>query len=264
MEYCFDGVRVIAIDLVSYDHSFRSSYERPEINASFQRILRQENPDILHCCHLWNLGATVIAEAATVNVPVILTLTDFFGICWTGWLMTLRGKPCDGPAPDGTNCVADFYGSTFHPNYPTNSKLINLLLLFGQDFPPVWKLFAQWGKSNAARNLYPPVGDIQIRKDRIGQYCQHVDRFIVATDYLQNAFIRSGYPAERFTKVTFGISQPSEAERIELEDRSLSCKAQITIHFRVHRTNCQTQRHRPADKGFSKGETGERRASYLW
>ena len=215
MDY-FDGVRVIAIDLVSYDHSFRSSYERPEINTTFQRILRQEKPDVLHCCHLLNLGATVIAEAAKVNLPVILTLTDFYGICWTSWLMTRRGKPCDGPAPDGINCVADFYGSTFRP---TNSKLVNLLLLFGQVFPQVWKWFGQWGNSHAARNLCPPVRDIQLRKDRIWKYVQHVDRFIVATDYLKDAFIRNGYPAERFTKITFGITHPSEAERAALEDR---------------------------------------------
>jgi glycosyltransferase involved in cell wall biosynthesis len=214
-EYSFEGIRVISIDLVHLGElPLRFTYERPQINPIFRRILWQEKPDLLHCCHLLYLGGTLIAEAKKARLPVICTLTDFFCICWTNRLVTLKGKACKGPKYFGMNCVADFYG---HQLWST--RMARYLFERGmRNFVGKLKRVVK-EKSNLPSGSRFPVADIQLRKERIYEYCKDADKFLVATDFLREAYIRNGYSSDRFTKLTFGISQPSEEEKSALERR---------------------------------------------
>jgi glycosyltransferase involved in cell wall biosynthesis len=218
IEHMHEGVRVLAIDLLLLPHSsFRSSYERPEIDDVFRRILWEEKPDLVHCWHILNLGATVIGLAKEAKVPVVFSLTDFFGICWTNRLATLQGRPCDGPQRNGVNCIKDFYSEGFKQ---TNSKTRNLLLRLGRFAPDFfWVLFQKYANSNLGRNRQPLFSDLQLRNERMFKYYKQVDVYIAATDFLRKAYVAHGFAADRFRKITFGITQPTDSESIALEKR---------------------------------------------
>jgi glycosyltransferase involved in cell wall biosynthesis/cyclopropane fatty-acyl-phospholipid synthase-like methyltransferase len=215
IEYSFEGIRVISIDLVHLGEiSFRSTYERPQLDPIFRRILWQEKPDLMHCCHLLYLGGTLIAEAKKARVPVVCTLTDLFCICWTNKLITLKGKPCVGPKYNGLNCLADYYGCTFWSTRMARHVFERGIRNFAGKLKRILK-----EKPNLPSRSRFPVTDVQFRKERLHEYYRYVDRFLVATDFLKDAYVSNGYPPDRFTKLTFGINQPSEADKILLEKR---------------------------------------------
>jgi glycosyltransferase involved in cell wall biosynthesis len=217
-EYVYEGVRVLALDMRLLGGSgFRSLYERPQIDEIFRRVLCDEKPDLVHCCHLMHLGATVIALAKAAKLPVVCSLTDFFGICWTTRLLTFRGMPCDGPSPNGINCVADFYFGALMRALGRFGNVSRFLEQFVPQF--FWNIFEKCAKSSLGRKFNLPVEDIRLRKERLISYYQDVDVFLTASDYVKEMYISHGFPANRFKKIPFGIAQPNESEKLALEQR---------------------------------------------
>jgi glycosyltransferase involved in cell wall biosynthesis len=213
-EYMFEGVRVLTVDPGA---TFRSSYERPELADVFRRILCKEKPDLVHCCHLLNLGGSLIGVAKEANLPVVCSLTDFFGLCFTCQLMTLGGRPCNGPRRNSANCVADFYNAVLAD---MNGKLGTLGRRLGRIVPgSLWCLLDDCAKFLLGRELVTFRKDLQLRKNRLFEYYRQVDVFLAATEFMKDVYVSHGFPEDRFRKITFGIMQPDEKEVIALKKR---------------------------------------------
>ncbi len=219
IEYEYRGLRVRAIDLVQNRRTdFSSSYYRPDLNDLFARILIQEHPDVIHCAHLLFLGVSFLDVARLTGCPAVLTMTDFFGICWTNILLTCAGKVCPGPDPNNNNCVRDLLCSSV-VSHPVPVIRFGGKLL--QWMPFLTRLMELGLRTPPFKNSgYPSVIDgMRRRRSTIEKSYAHVDHFIVATSVLEKKHRAYGLNDRVITRLPFGITQPSSDEHVDLRIR---------------------------------------------
>lgn len=218
-DYVFEEIPVVAVDLVHAGlEDFTTSYSRPDLNGVYGEILCRERPDIIHCCHLLYLGTDFLSVAALAQVPVFMTLTDFFGICWTNRLQTCRGKSCNGPDHDDLNCMQDVLQTV---KRPYKSSISNLLFKNLTRYKWFIKKIRNAFINNtiSSNSLRATVEGIKNRRPCISQNYKHVTRFIAATDYLKDAYVRSGYDPDHMEVLRFGIAQPTHEDELKLSQR---------------------------------------------
>lgn len=75
--------------------AFRRDYANPLIEADVRRTLGRFRPDVVHVQHLKGLSAGLVTACARRNIPVVMTLHDYWAIC--GNAQCIR--------PDGTVCL---------------------------------------------------------------------------------------------------------------------------------------------------------------
>jgi len=218
-EYVFDGIRVLAIDLVTHARpGFESSFEREDLDAVYADILCQERPDIIHCCHLLYLGANFVSLAVRTRVPVFMSFTDFFGICWTNRLQKFHSGVCSGPDNDALNCIQDVLRTVEKPFGHWLMNLAYKVVVRSQWGVRFLRVSADrgWLRSTA---VLEPMRGIEKRRGCITSHYRNATQYIAATSYLRNSYIRAGYPEEKVTLMHFGIAQPTSSEAKELRQR---------------------------------------------
>lgn len=107
-EYNFEGVPVISVRHVNIPVEVSFSIFDPGMEKILHSILQANSFDIIHVCHPMRTG-TIIKVAQKANIPVLLTLTDFWLMCPRGIASTPQGILCNG-STDGKECIADCYG----------------------------------------------------------------------------------------------------------------------------------------------------------
>ena len=107
-EYNFEGVPVISIRHVNIPAEVSFSIFDPKMEEMLNSILKKNSFDIIHVCHPMRTG-TIIKVAKNFNIPVILTLTDFWLMCPRGIASTPQGILCNG-STDGNDCITECYG----------------------------------------------------------------------------------------------------------------------------------------------------------
>jgi len=213
-EYEHEGVPVVAIDLLHAGRTdFTTSYSRPDLAGIYGEILCREKPDVIHCCHLLYLGADFIAVAALARVPLFMTLTDFFGICWTNRLQTCQSRDCAGPDSDDLNCVQDVLRTVKTPFGIIGADYAFRHLLGLRTFARLVRglLKKEFLQSPSLQSAFR---GIEARRPCISRHYSHIDHFIAPTTYLREAYLRSGYAPDKIERIGFGISQPSESEKL--------------------------------------------------
>lgn len=218
-EYVYDGVRVLAVDMVTHaHHGFDGSFERHDLDGIYADIVCQERADIIHCCHLLYLGSNFVSVAERAGVPIFMTFTDFFGICWTNRLQKFHGGVCRGPDPDELNCIQDVLRTV---DRPFGRSLLDLLyqgVVRTRLGVRCLQLAVNkgWVRSEA---ILQPLRGMEKRRGCITGHYRRASQYIAATSYLRNAYIRGGYPEEKMKLMHFGIEQPTASERMALRER---------------------------------------------
>jgi glycosyltransferase involved in cell wall biosynthesis len=107
--YEYDGLPVICIDKNFVPHAhIRETYYQESMRPILTSLLNQIKPDVVHVMHLINHTAVLLDVAAELKLPIMATLTDFFGFCYTNKLEAADGELCSGPNTSRSNCVACF------------------------------------------------------------------------------------------------------------------------------------------------------------
>ncbi len=221
-EYVFDGIRVLAIDLVTHARTgFESSFEREDLDAVYADILCEERPDIIHCCHLLYLGSNFVSVAAQTRVPVFMSFTDFFGICWTNRLQKFHSGACRGPDEDALNCIQDVLRTVEKPFGYWLMNIAYRVVVRSEWGVRFLRVSADrgWLRSTA---VLEPIRGIEKRRGCITSHYRQATQYIAATSYLRNSYIRAGYPEEKVTLMHFGIEQPTPSEVAELRQRYIT------------------------------------------
>lgn len=96
----WEGVDVISIDRNAMpSRSIRDSYDFPALKDIATEVLRRLRPDIVHVCHLVNHTTAAPYAARALGLPLVATLTDYFGYCYTESVAVGRGRAMPGPEP---------------------------------------------------------------------------------------------------------------------------------------------------------------------
>jgi glycosyltransferase involved in cell wall biosynthesis len=105
--YEYKDIPVYCIDRNYLPHrNLGDTYYQAALHEVHQRLLTEIKPDIVHVTHLINHTAVLLDAAAELNIPVVSTLTDFFGFCFNNRLEAADGSLCRGPNRERTNCIA--------------------------------------------------------------------------------------------------------------------------------------------------------------
>lgn len=96
----------------------RDSYRAPGLDQRFAEVLERVRPHVVHVGHLNHLSTTLVREAALREVPIVLTLHDYWLMCPRGQLMqtfpedpTALWAACDGQAD--RKCAERCYARSF-------------------------------------------------------------------------------------------------------------------------------------------------------
>jgi glycosyltransferase involved in cell wall biosynthesis len=91
-----DGIAVHRVNTVQQDYDPQHlNFLHPAVDRHFTALLRDFDPDVVHCHNLMGLSARLPILAAEHGAKVFVTLHDFWGFCLRNTLLREDGHTCD-------------------------------------------------------------------------------------------------------------------------------------------------------------------------
>ena len=177
----------------------------------FGQMLDRFKPDIVHFQHLVYLSTTCVREAVRRQIPVVMTLHDYWLICQRGRFLKPDLSVC--PGQTDTGCARCFH----HVLDPKMSVLYRWLKpLLGQQSWLRERARRWYGKRAGSRPVsLAAQRQIQARMTHIRTLCASVSLFLAPSRFLREQF------------VAFGIPQgENSVSRVWLADRGYSARSE--------------------------------------
>ena len=197
-EYLGLEVERLYFNRLSYPNVLEASHLNPEITAWMEEFLHEYQPDLMlvNACYL--LGVGVLHAARKLNIPVVLTLHDFWFLCQRITLMRPDGTLCDGKvsAADCALCI-----SKDKRRYLLADKFTG-------------GLFGRGLVAGAEAGLEPfmallggkqKIQTLAWRRERLLEALKGVEYVIAPSQYLRQLFIENGFPAEKIRYCRYGL-----------------------------------------------------------
>jgi glycosyltransferase involved in cell wall biosynthesis len=119
----FEGMKVIKIaNSPFYVRSFCEYFIDPNVDNLFRDIIIEEEPDLIHFQHVAYLSGNLVEIAHQMNVPSVLTIHDYWYICFRTRLLRPDCDICSGPS-GGEHCATCTDDSAFNPMLVSRSPL---------------------------------------------------------------------------------------------------------------------------------------------
>ncbi len=162
---------------------FRDCYRHPQIDAQFEKLVREFRPDVVHVQHLNHLSTSLLAVPVQLGVPIIYTLHDF-------WLMCPRGQ--------------------FIQMFPEDNEDV-YALCDGQDHVKCarhcYRRYYSGAPGEVARDESHWTDWVQRRMEHVREMLRHVDRYIAPSRHLLARYRDEfGLPADRLTFLDYGFN----------------------------------------------------------
>ncbi|MEA1924132.1 MAG: glycosyltransferase [Pseudomonadota bacterium] len=207
--YEYDGFTVHCVDFNFAPHtSFRQLYHRPEMYSFYYELLSEIAPDLMHVTHLMNHTAVILEAADACAIPVMATLTDFFGICFNSRLSDIKGELCSGPNFSGSKCLR-CYMEAIGSEEMAKSFAVNQRLAENSCFRTFLALALAWlAKLPQGRKRGPlvQVRALTQRAEDLHKIYQKYRKMVAPTDFLHDAYVANRFPEEKMVKINFGIN----------------------------------------------------------
>jgi glycosyltransferase involved in cell wall biosynthesis len=82
------------------------NYDQPEIGLLFREAVRKRRPDVVHVHNLAGLGIQAVEHCRELGIPVVMTLHDYWGVCFKNTMVKNDGSICRRNGPDCRGCVS--------------------------------------------------------------------------------------------------------------------------------------------------------------
>lgn len=184
----------------------RAEFDNPAIAELIRRELEIIKPDLVHALHLMKLSGTALEVCYRLNLPVVLTLADYWFICPRHTLLRWNEQLCEGPAHDldCLPCLQQTHGFASGP---------------GQSLPAPVLRMASGAGSRLLKGRLPrfwrDVRAIRERQQYLRQMVERADRIIALSNFQKAMFVRNGYRAEQIQVLHHGL----ETEGVEAASR---------------------------------------------
>ncbi|MDE2240079.1 MAG: glycosyltransferase, partial [Rhodospirillales bacterium] len=223
--YIYDGLPVIVFDKNYLPHqSVLESYWQDNARPVLRAILTELQPDIVHVTHLVNHTAVLLEEVKAAGYPLVATLTDFFGFCYTSTLETAEGGLCTGPNRLRTNCIACYDKAS--GNWPRRQYKLSIL---------AERLYYSLRSLRDERQLHP-IGDLVKRPRILHRAYQLYDAMIAPTQFLHDAYTSNDFDNSRMHLSRFGVELDRQEKPARAPDAPLvvGYVGQMAAHKGVH------------------------------
>ena len=196
-EYQVETTTVENVEITRVNHTesrtFADSYRNERIAARFGEFLDRFRPDVVHFQHLVYLSTTCVQEAVRRQIPVVMTLHDYWLICQRGRFLKPDLSVCPGQTDTGcAQCFSHLLDrkiSTIHhwlkPVLGQQSRLREQLRRW------YGKHAGSWPVSLAARQ------QVHVRMAHIRALCEAVSLFLAPSRFLREQFVAFGVPEEK-------------------------------------------------------------------
>jgi len=219
----YDGVPVhrLSFDLFAAPDPFRWTYDNPWIGEHLRGYLAELAPDLLHLISGYLMSGSALRAARDLQIPTVLTLTDFWFLCPRITLLRSNGRLC-APPFDAVTCARCLGEENRRYRLP------------GRVAPALMKAF--W------RAQKPRVAQMQARMAFLGETLNRVDAIISPSRFLRDLFIEDGVAAERivfsrqgrdFPDLTPELVEKTRPDAVYLHLR-IGYLGQIAPHKGVH------------------------------
>ena len=180
---------------------FTQSYLDGEIARRFGAFLDAYVPHVVHVHHLMYLSTSCIEEAARREIPVVMTLHDYWLICQRGRFLKPDLSQCPGQTDEGcAGCFAHLLHNKLAPVYQRLKSTLRKQSWFRD------RLRRFHGQYVAAR---PPsvqaLQQIHQRMAHVHEVCQKVSLFLAPSRFLRDQFLAFGIPAEKIVFAECGL-----------------------------------------------------------
>jgi len=186
----------IIIHRLNYDIKngdyFQNLYDDPRIGAAFQQVVGQGDFDVVHVVSGYLVGPQIIRIAKAHNIPVVITLTEFWFMCYRLNLLNAHTEMCVGPETDEkcTRCIAE------------EKRRYRLA---SQNLPALSDAFWKVANSTFARD---DVLAVKNRRETLSESLKQVDLVICPSRFIISKFAEFGYDTSRFVQVRHGLKPP--------------------------------------------------------
>jgi len=231
--YEWEGVPVISIDKNAFPASgLRESYDQPAMRPVYADLLRSIQPDVVHVFHIMNHTAAMLDAATLLGIPLVATLTDFFGICLNHRLQTASGALCMGPNALRSNCMACHIKLEAERTRSRRWRMANAPALR----PLSAAALAASGRLLPRKRIsgFLPA-DVTTRPERLSHAYRACRAAIAPTSFLRDVYEANGFPAPLHV-VHFGLDidrRPKPASPDKAITR-LTFMGQIAPHKGLH------------------------------
>lgn len=199
--YEYDGLPVYCIDKNYHPHRrLKDTYYQEEMRGVLEKVFDRIKPDIVHIAHIINHTAVLMEVADKRQIPMVATLTDFFGHCFNNKLQKGDGSMCLGPDSRRANCLECLHEARCKSGqatdierlvvkYPWLAKLERFIgMLPGMDKVPFANI----------------VADIVHRPDILAACYRNLNAAIVPTRFTRRMYEQNGLTVP-IRQITFGV-----------------------------------------------------------
>jgi glycosyltransferase involved in cell wall biosynthesis len=214
------GVRRLFLNLSNAPDPARWEYDNPWIETHLNQYLAEEKPDIFHLISGYLMTVAAIKAAKRLDIPVVLTLTDFWFVCHKHTLQRTSGKLCvENVSLDCVRCWLEK-----KRRFRVPAQRVPALV------DPLWNL------AQAIPAVSERVAKVDDRTAALQSALREVDAAICPSNYLKQTYVDKGFEAQQMRFLRQGLVQvPPAPPKKSLSDRlRIGYIGQIAPHKGVH------------------------------
>jgi glycosyltransferase involved in cell wall biosynthesis len=146
-EFQTTRVRLSAQDISGISWDFRS----PDIHRAFCRVLDEFSPQLVHFHNLVGLSLMMIDACYKRHLPTVMTLHDYWGICFKNTLLKNDGRLCQRGGLDCLGCREMLAGKLPLPTPVRNAHVLLALRKVSRFISPSRYLAEQYAANGIPR-----------------------------------------------------------------------------------------------------------------
>lgn len=176
---------------------FMELADNDDVGRWFAAYLAEERPDIVHVTSCDTLSPRVITVAKAFDIPVVVTLTDFWFLCMRHTLLKGDGTLCGGPEShwDCLRCLAHDAKVYTVPRAVLPEPVVRAGLTWASRKPLLTRY----------RGVRGVLGDVERRQEAVRTALLRADIILAPTAFLREMFVQNGYPPERIEVSPYGL-----------------------------------------------------------
>ncbi|MDW7684978.1 MAG: glycosyltransferase family 4 protein [Bacillota bacterium] len=184
----------------------RAEYYNTDNKKTVENLMRDFKPDIVHIMHCYRLSATIIDVFHNLNIPVIVTATDFWLICPYAQLKLPNNKTCIGPDLFSMNCLKCFVSKTQPRAFRQTINRLPKILLVLLGVSARFRIIENWDKGVMFRAI------VRRQKYMLNQI-KKVNKIIAPTDIMSEILASNGVDKNKIIKLPYGINYNGVRQR---------------------------------------------------
>jgi len=201
----YDGIPVFRL-VNNYTWSRCSDFEHfaPSLEPKFEAVLDATSPDVVHFQHLASLSTSLPSLVYRRGIPALLTLHDYWPMCYRSHLLTSDGRLCSGPE-DGMRCAQCWLDEAVGGRVSILPRVRELGIRNSLKLAPRYIL-----DHLGLRDYLPPIAyhttRLMTRDSYFRRLLQRFEVLLAPSHFLKERYVLWGLSPERIRVVPNGVN----------------------------------------------------------